>query len=111
MAPDVSQDDRRIPEQLTKTLNTADGSFKLFEEIPSVDETTLVQVNNNSTGTQIIYLGFGQPAVSGTNPVNPGAIWIEAIDAQFRPFGGQIFILTSADGALVSAQRRIRTRK
>lgn len=106
----VLYDDKRIPEQLAKTLNTADGSYKVVEDIPVAYEVSYLEISNNSTTGQIIYVGYGQPAVSGINPIGPGFARIDSIDAKAHPFSGDVYVLTGSDGAVISVQRRIQVR-
>ena len=102
--------ERRIPEQFIQTINNTGGSVQVFTEIANNDEVTLLQINNTSTTSQTIYLGFGQPAVVGINPLGPGFTWLEGMDNEARPWGGKVNAIASADGATISVQRRIRPR-
>jgi len=89
------------------TLNNSSGSVKIMDAIPANYRVTRIVIQNKSTGGQTLSVGLGQNAIIGVDEIGQGNAWIEAIDAEFRPWNGDIRLIASADGALYTFVRQI----
>ena len=92
------------------TGSTPTTSYKLFEEIRAPDLVKSQSVQNLSTGGEMAYIAKSPtgPAVAGKGiALYPGGTWSESMDAGSRPWQGRVYLICSANTAVISYQRTI----